>query len=315
MAYKNNKTSNRRRYKSRYHSPHNYKAKKTDHQYRIPVIVALATFVVIASLVLVFTFGDRIFAFLDQNVKVDTPMEITPATLAVETIDPNSVSTEEAPSEAAPSEEAPTQAAPTEPAQQSEEFEALLKKANIIASGMSGTQAIFVESSGTSAKIYTYEKNDSGVWVKKFEPISGFVGEGGVGSSSPGDKVTPKGSYKIEYAFGHRSNPGTSLTYYPIDNSMFWVTDPNSINYNLLCDSSAVTQDWMDAQWLFEYTVSYPYAVVFNYNRDPVSSSQGAAKFLHVSSGPTSGGVGIDENSLRSIVEWLRPETATIDIF
>lgn len=311
MAYKNNKTANRRRYKSRYHSPHNYKAKKTDHQYRIPVIVALATFVVIASLVLVFTFGDKIFAYLDQNVKVNSPMEITPATLAVETIDPNEVSTEEAPAV-----EDATQAQPTEPAHQSEEFEELLRKAGISSSGMSGTQAIFVESSGTSAKVYTYEKNESGVWVKKFEPISGFVGEGGVGNSVPGDKVTPKGSYRIEYAFGHNSDPGTALTYYPIDPSMFWVTDPNSINYNLLCDSSAVIMDWADAQWLSEYTISYPYAVVFNYNRDPVSSSQGAAKFLHVSSGPTSaGGVGIDENSLRSILEWLKPETATIDIF
>ena len=311
MAYKNNKTSNRRRYKSRYHSPHNYKAKKTDHQYRIPVIVAFATFVVIASLVLVFTFGDKIFAFLDQNVNVSSPVEITPATLSVETISPDEVSTEEAPADAAP-----TEAQPTEPVKQSEEFEELLKKANIVSSGMSGTQAIFVESSGTSAKVYTYEKNDSGMWVKKFEPISGYVGEGGVGSSVPGDKVTPKGSYKIEYAFGHNSNPGTSLTYYPIDNSMFWVTDPASVNYNLLCDSSAVLQDLTDAQWLYEYTVSYPYAVVFNYNRDPVSSSQGCAKFLHVSTGPTSGGgVGIDENSLASILQWLKPETATIDIF
>ncbi|MBQ3417759.1 MAG: hypothetical protein IJH32_07985 [Ruminococcus sp.] len=311
MAYKNNKTVNRRRYKSRYHSPHNYKTKKTEHQYRIPVIVALATFVVIASLVVVFTFGDKIFAYLDQNVNVKSPLEITPATLAVETISPDEISTEAAPADT-PATEAPA----PEPPKQSEEFETLLKKAGIVATGISGTQEIIVESSGTSAKIYTYEKGDDGVWVKKFEPISGFVGEGGVGNSAPLDAVTPKGSFRIEYAFGHQPNPGTALTYYPIDNSMFWVTDPNSINYNLLCDSSAATHDWTDAQWLYEYTVSYPYAVVFNYNRDPVSSSLGAAKFLHVSSGPTSGGgIGMDENSLRSILEWLKPEAAAIDIF
>lgn len=309
MAYKNNKTANRRRYKSRYHSPHNYKAKKTEHPYRIPVIVGLATFVVIASLVVVFTFGDRIFTFLDQNIKVESPLEITPATLAVETISPDEISTEAAQADI-PATEAPPAEAPT----QSDEFTALVMKTDYLR--IDGTQAILVETSGTSAKIYTYEKGSDGVWIKKFEPISGFVGEGGAGDSVPGDKVTPKGTYRIQYAFGHQSDPGTSLTYYPIDNSMFWVTDPNSINYNLLCDSSTVSHDWMDAQWLFEYTVSYPYAVVFDYNRDPVDKSLGAAKFLHVSSGPTSGGgIGVDESSLRSILEWLRPETATISIF
>lgn len=311
MAYKNNKTANRRRYKSRYHSPHNYKAKKPDHQYRIPVIVGLATFVVIASLVVVFAFGDRIFAFLDQNVKVGSPLEITPETLAVETISPDEISTE-APTQV----QEETQAPPAEPATQSEEFNTLIGKAGVAASDISGSQMILVESSGTSAKVYTYEKGDDGVWVKKFEPISGFVGEGGVGSSVPADKVTPKGTYRIQYAFGHRSDPGTSLDYYPIDNSMFWVTDPNSINYNLLCDSSTVTHDWMDAQWLYEYTLSYPYAVVFDYNRNPVDPALGAAKFLHVSTGPTSaGGIGISEDNLRAILEWLRPDEATISIF
>ena len=59
MEYKNNKTSNRRRYKSRYHSPHNYKTKRGGSSNRASILIGVATFLILASLVLVFTFGDN----------------------------------------------------------------------------------------------------------------------------------------------------------------------------------------------------------------------------------------------------------------
>ena len=55
MEYKNDKTANRRRYKSRYHSPHNYKTKRSKSENRAAILVGIATFVVLTSLVLVFT--------------------------------------------------------------------------------------------------------------------------------------------------------------------------------------------------------------------------------------------------------------------
>ena len=67
MEYKNNKTGNRRRYKSRYHSPHNYKTKHTGSSNRAPILIGVATFVILASLVLVFAFGDNIYTFLDNT--------------------------------------------------------------------------------------------------------------------------------------------------------------------------------------------------------------------------------------------------------
>ena len=67
MEYKNNKTSNRRRYKSRYHSPHNYKTKRGGSSNRASILIGVATFLILASLVLVFTFGDKIYSFLDTT--------------------------------------------------------------------------------------------------------------------------------------------------------------------------------------------------------------------------------------------------------
>lgn len=308
MEYKNNKTANRRRYKSRYHSPHNYKTKRSKSENRAAILIAIATFVVLASLVLVFTFGDNIYAFLDRTIH---PSILPNATTATE-------EATAAPTE--PATQAPT-AAPTEPptdaAQQSEEFLSLLRAAGLESSRPEGSQMIFVQASGTSATVYTYEKGDDGVWTAKFDPIQGYVGEGGIAENvGPYDNTTPTGTYQIEFAFGTNGDPGTSLTYYTVQYGMRWITDPASINYNRMVDADAYVIDWNDCQWLHEYTRSYPYAVVFDYNRNPVDAAKGCARFLHVGYAPTYGGVGIAESDLYNVLMWLRPDTAaTISIF
>ena len=297
MEYKNNKTGNRRRYKSRYHSPHNYKAKKTGSGNRTPILIGIATFLVLASLVLVFTFGDSIYTFLDRTFHPSALPLGSSETMGV-------VLATEEPTEA-PTEGEPE---PTEPpVDQGEEFNRLLTAAGLNASDLQGSQMIFAESSGTSAKVSFYEKNSEGVWTRQFDVCDGFVGTGGVSDNvGPYDDTTPKGTYKIEYAFGTNADPGTKLEYLPIVYGMNWVTDPASINYNRLVDATTPV-DYTDCQQLYEYTKSYPYAVVFNYNRDPVDTTKGCAKFLHVATEPTYGGVGITENALGIILQWLDP--------
>ena len=307
MEYKNNKTANRRRYKSRYHSPHSYKAKNAGSGARAPILIGIATFLVLATLVLVFTFGDSIYAFLDGMF---SPQMIKPgeATLGVE------IATEaEPPTEAKVPTEAPTEA-PTVP--QSDEFNRLLTAAGLNAADLTGSQMIFVESSGTSAKVYTYEKDSDGVWNARYGALNGFVGTGGVSDNTgPTDETTPKGTYRFEYAMGTNADPGTLFEYNPIYYGMKWVTDPASVNYNRLVDDNTPV-DYTTCQELHEYTKSYPYAVVFDYNRNPVDPSKGCARFLHVAQAPTYGGVGISEDSLREILLWLNPDlNPTISIF
>ena len=317
MEFKNSKTAKRRRYKSRYHSPHNYKTKRSKSENRAAILVAIATFLVITSLVLIFTFGDSIYSFVDGVLH---PPVSTPDEAAVTPTQPSSQSG------AAPSEiptqiatqaptEPPTQAPTQPPVKQSAEFEALIKAAGLDSAALNGSQMIFVKSAGTSATVYTYEKNSSGLWVQKFSPISGFVGSGGVSATvGPTDKTTPSGTYHIEYAMGINSDPGTALKYYRIVEGMSWIVTPSDPNYNrwIRTDSNNGRD-----QWLANYTISYPYAVIFDYNRDPVDTAKGCAKFLHVGTKPTeTGGIGIPQADLRNILLWLSPDaSATISIF
>ena len=308
MDYKNNKTSNRRRYKSRYHSPHNYKTQRSKSENRAAILVGVATFIVLAALVLVFTFGDNIYSFLDETFHPSSILKDQAPTLGVAKdateapTDSPTVSADQAPSQL------PTESASTAP--QSGDFTQLAAAAGLNPASLSGSQLIIVQTSGTDAVVYTYEKDGSGAWQQKFEPIYGYCGEDGAGESVPYDHVTPKGVYNIEYAMGTNPDPGTALSYKEIVYGMRWITDPNSVNYNRLIDGDATYIDFDSYQDLYEYTVTYPYAVIFNYNRDNVDTSKGAAKFLHVASQPTRGGVGISEESLYNILLWLDPAKA-----
>ena len=307
MEYKNNKTGNRRRYKSRYHSPHNYKTKHTGSSNRAPILIGIATFVILASLVLVFTFGDNIYTFLDNTFH--------PSALPLPESETMGVVLEtEAQIEAPTAVEAlPTDA----PVEQGDDFNRLIAAAGLKTEELSGSQMIFVESSGTSAKVYFYEKSTDGVWTRQFDIVDGYVGTGGVADTvGPADDTTPKGTYKFEFAFGTNPNPGTAFEYTLVDYNTQWVTDPASVNYNRMVWAGGVIEDYATCQQLYEYTKSYPYAVVFDYNRNPVDSSLGCARFLHVATQPTYGGVGISEPALVTILQWLSPDAnPTISIF
>ncbi|GEM_PF-802636 len=308
MDYKNNKTSNRRRYKSRYHSPHNYKSQRSKSENRAAILVGVATFIVLAALVLVFTFGDNIYDFLDKTFHPSVVAGNNAPTLGVAMdateaqTDSPTVSADQAPLSL------PTEAQSAVP--QSADFDQLAAAAGLNPASINGSQLIIAQTSGTAATVYTYEKDASGKWQQKFEPISGYCGEDGAGESVPYDHVTPKGVYTVEYAMGTNPDPGTALSYKEIAYGMRWITDPASVNYNRLIDGDATYIDFEDYQDLYEYTVTYPYAVIFNYNRDNPDPTKGCAKFLHVASQPTRGGVGIPEESLREILLWLNPASA-----
>lgn len=307
MEYKNNKTANRRRYKSRYHSPHNYKTKRGGSSNRAPILIGVATFLILASLVLVFAFGDNIYTFLDSTFHPSAlPLpesETMGVVLATEENAPPAVVDVPDQTEAEPE---PTQA----DGDQGDDFVRLLTAANLKAEDLKGTQAIFVESQGTAAKVYFFEKSADGQWTRQFDIVDGFVGTGGVSDNvGPADDTTPRGTYNIEYAMGTNMSPGTALEYYQIQYGMNWVTDPASVNYNRLVDGSSPV-DYTSCQQLYEYTKSYPYAVVFDYNRDPVDTTKGCARFLHVATAPTYGGVGISENALGVILGWLNPSAS-----
>lgn len=296
MAYKNDRTKNRRRYKSRYRSAHSYKQKRSSSQTRAAVLVSVLTFVVIASLVIVFTFGDSIYTMLDNTLDNMTQTEAPTET-------PTQAPTE------APT-EPPTQAPTDPPVVQSDEFMALLESSSLDLENIEADQLIFtqVNKENLTCTITCFEKDETGLYVKPFEALSGFIGSEGADTMiTPYEAKTPLGLFKIEYAFGTKSDPGTALEYTQFDDADYWITDPNSANYNRWM-STYEGGDWSSSQWLFEYSRSYPYAIVFDYNRDPVDHSQGCAKFIHVSYEATrNGGIGLSENDILSLLYWLNP--------
>lgn len=275
MTYKNKNTNNRRRYKSRYKNPHNYKTKRTAAQNRAAVLAAVATFLVIASVVVIIAFGDNIYGFISNAIG----SRATKGEIAVSSVAEMTNGATQAATEGKTKETELETTAPTEKSEQSSEFIKLVEDASLSEDKLSSSQMIFVETEGSSCTLYCYEKDSGGAWQKKFDAISGYVGEGGTSENiSPYDNTTPVGTFNIEFAFGTNSDPGTKLEYNSIDYSSYWVTDPSSVNYNRLVDGS-VSRDFESAQWLYEYTVSYPYAVVFDYNRNPLTNQKAVQSF------------------------------------
>ena len=296
MAYKNDRTRNRRRYKSRYRSAHSYKQKRSSSQTKAAVLVSVLTFVVIASLVVVFTFGDSIYNSLDAALSKATATDApTAAPTKAPTAVPTQVETEP----------------PTEPpVKQNDDFMQLLSDSSMDLEDVKVNQMLFahVDEETLTCKMYCYQKDETGVFVPAFDPLNGYIGQEGADTMvTPYEAKTPTGLFRLEYAFGTEYNPGTAMDYTQFSGDEYWITDPNSAYYNRWMDTTD-SQDWTSAQWLYEFTKSYPYAIVFNYNRDPVDHGQGCAKFIHVSYAPTSwGGIGLSHDDIIKLLGWLNP--------
>ncbi|MBQ8539736.1 MAG: hypothetical protein IJ433_08810 [Ruminococcus sp.] len=296
MAYRNDRTKNRRRYKSRYRSAHSYKQKRSSSQTKAAVLVSVLTFVVISSLVVVFTFGDSIYNSLDsalQNMTATDAPTVAPTVVETQAVT-----------------QAPTEAPTEPPAQQNEDFLGFLKDSGMDLEDVKVNQMIFakVDEQTLTCKIHCYQKDENGVFVPAFDPLSGYIGAEGAGTMvTPYEAKTPTGLFRLEYAFGTEYDPGTAMDYSKFTEQDYWITDPNSAYYNRWM-SSLDGADWSTAQWLCEFTVSYPYAIVFNYNRDNVDPNQGCAKFIHVSYGPTNwGGIGLSHDDILTLLYWLNP--------
>lgn len=296
QQYRNDKTKNRRRYKSRYRTAHNYKTKQSVKSSRTAIIASVITFLVLACLIVVFVFGDKIYLFLDNSFNhiTATKDEATIATQKVETSTKNTVATE----------------ATTKVVQQ-DDFKALCKAADFDYEDSDAEQVIFVQCSGNRCTLSTYEINDDDVFEEVDSGIEGYISENGTASEvGPDDDHTPIGNFNIEYAIGTDPEPEECyLEYHQIENGSQWITDPASINYNKMIDPDATYFDFSYSTDLAQYTKSYKYAIVFDYNRNPVDSTKGCEKFIHVSDDSTvNGGVGISEDDILDLLAWLDPD-------
>ena len=168
-------------------------------------------------------------------------------------------------------------------------------------------QLIAAVSSGCSAVVYGYSAGDQG-WQMDFVS-NGCVGTNGVSANSrEGISCTPKGLFSLGFAFGTDPLTDLSIPYRQLNENCYWVDDPASPVYNQWQETTEI--NWNSAEHLIDYASSYHYAVVVNYNCDPVVPGAGSAIFLHCTAGAssTAGCIAVPDSQMWDILHWLREE-------
>lgn len=184
----------------------------------------------------------------------------------------------------------------------------LLQEAGYTLKDITTEQIIIVKAHSNTAEIYAFSSDTSGRWSHVLGPINGYVGKNGVTEDkAEGDKMTPVGYFSLSEAFGIRENPGTDLPYRIVTTDSYWVDDPASKFYNQWVEGNA-EKDWNSAEHLLDYPEQYAYAVVVDYNRNPIVPGAGSAIFLHCGDNPTAGCIALPEDSMLEILRWLHLE-------
>ena len=168
--------------------------------------------------------------------------------------------------------------------------------------------------SSTTAVLEAWERRD-GKYVRVRGPIDVYVGEDGVGLASERRSRTPRGVFALTEAFGRAKDPGTALPYIRVGLSHWWVSDSKSRHYNTMriCSPGADCGFRQSRSEQLGDIAPYRYAIVMDYNRDPVVPGRGSAFFLHVSEGkPTQGCISMPVTDMKWLLRWLDPASAPV---
>ena len=245
----------------------------------------------------------------DTVILIATPEpQATPALAAAPSPLAPTAAPQETPAASAPAQETPEPTAspePTAPPEQPPLLERLATERGVSLDKLSCDQLVLVAASGSSCRLYAYERGSDGIWVKVLG-TSGHVGKNGVTDSKrEGDKKTPAGLYALGFAFGHDDNPNPDYPFRAITSDSYWVDDPDSSHYNQWVEGAA-DKDWSSAENLGRIKTEYALAVVVEYNYGSSTvAGKGSAIFLHVGSESTSGCIAIPKSDLKSLIKWL----------
>ena len=161
----------------------------------------------------------------------------------------------------------------------------------------------------TTGVLEAWERRD-GEFTRVRGPIRVYVGEDGVGLASERRARTPRGVFSLTEAFGRARDPGIALPYTRVGLSHWWVSDVRSKAYNQMriCRPGASCGFRQSRSEQLGDIQAYKYALVIDYNRDPVIPGRGSAFFLHVTEGkPTQGCVSMPARELIWLLRWLDP--------
>ncbi len=166
------------------------------------------------------------------------------------------------------------------------------------------------------AELSAWEKSEDDSWRQVVAPGYAMIGRRGfapLGQKKEGDGCTPSGIFRLKLAFGDVPLVETKLLYRQATDEDYWVDDPASEQYNQWITGQPQAASF---EKLKRHDILYRYAVVIEYNTNPVVPGRGSAIFLHVWRAlgkSTSGCVAVSEETMIELLRWLdRAKTPVI---
>ncbi|MBS5571689.1 MAG: L,D-transpeptidase family protein [Clostridiales bacterium] len=138
---------------------------------------------------------------------------------------------------------------------------------------------------GTGCDFYAYRRESGGLTLAW--QTEGYVGRSGVADPTnrrAGDGTTPAGIYSLGECFGIYPAPDNmTLPYTMVDEDDYWDGDSSSPTYNQHVKGSEMPDSWdaSSSEHLIEYTISYNYCAMINFNVEPAVPGKGSCIFLH----------------------------------
>lgn len=163
------------------------------------------------------------------------------------------------------------------------------------------------------ATLYKLEKNGEN-WAIVSAPFSVNVGVKGIAEEKEkreGDVMTPSGFYPISFAFGVQKNVETKMEFRELNKYHVWVCDTSSEDYNRWVED--ITGKYLNNkknEHLLSIQPQYKYAIVIDYNTNPIVKGLGSAIFIHVQKtthSKTAGCIAMAEKDIVDLIKWIDP--------
>ena len=138
------------------------------------------------------------------------------------------------------------------------------------------------------------------------------IGKRGIGNKKKeGDKITPKGKFKIKRIFYRKDRISafkSKITKLAITRDMGWCDDSKSKKYNKLIKFPFKGS----AEKLYRKDNTYDIILVLNYNFNPICRGKGSAIFMHVARKnykSTLGCIAVSKRNLKKIIRKINKST------
>ena len=138
------------------------------------------------------------------------------------------------------------------------------------------------------------------------------IGKRGIGNKiKEGDRITPKGQYKIKFILYRKDKINgikTKLKKIAIKKNMGWCDDPKSREYNKLIK----TPFNYNYEKIYRNDNTYDIILVLNFNMNPIRKNKGSAIFIHIAKKnykKTEGCIAIKKTTLLKIIKNINTKT------